>query len=421
MPTPQNPHLLSCMIISRRRRAAVHFSTLTLALTLTACGSDPAAPPAEVTSRGWTSVVAGRRHSCALDAEGAAYCWGQNSAGQLGIIGMQDRAAPVAVLGTQRYTALAAGNRFTCGLARDGKVWCWGDNTYGQLGGTTTTLHCLGTPCSIVPVAVMDDRTYTAMDAGAGHVCAIAADGAAWCWGMNNQLQLGDTTRDTTADSPTPVAVRGGLTFTRITVGQQHSCGLSGLTTYCWGSNFQQQLGTGSTASSSATPVPVSGHAFNSLSAGGRHNCATQLDQVWCWGANENGQQGTGSAINWAAFPWHERQREPLEVPGLAAPSVATGEYHSCALGADGAVSCWGANGAGQLGAESTETCEGQSCASSPAARVGMHTFVSLALGTEHSCGITTGNRLFCWGSNHSGQLGSGPVGESRMTPSEVF
>ena len=91
--------------------------------------------------------------------------------------------------------------------------------------------------------------------------------GNAYCWGRGSEGQLGDGSE---TDQSDPVSVAGGLTFTAISVGGLHTCGLtSGGDAYCWGSNSTGQLGDGTTTDS-ATPVLVTGGlTFRAISAGG--------------------------------------------------------------------------------------------------------------------------------------------------------
>ena len=92
--------------------------------------------------------------------------------------------------------------------------------------------------------------------------------------------------------------VSGGLAFTFISTGYDHSCGVttSG-SAYCWGLNNSGQLGNGSSDVSAHTvPEAVSGNLnFSSMSAGGRHTCGiTTNGAAYCWGQNQDGQLGDG-------------------------------------------------------------------------------------------------------------------------------
>ena len=82
-----------------------------------------------------TSVVTGLAHSCALHTDGTAYCWGNNATGELG--GKSKgwfSGKPVEVETRARFVQLAAANNHTCGLTGAGEIFCWGTNEDGQLG-----------------------------------------------------------------------------------------------------------------------------------------------------------------------------------------------------------------------------------------------------------------------------------------------
>ena len=118
----------------------------------------------------------------------------------------------------------------------------------------------------------------------------------AFCWGQNSQGQLGDGTR---TDRLAPVHVHaGGVQFRQVTAsGGGHSCGVStDNLAYCWGLNNEGQLGDG-TFSTRLTPVRVAGeHAFRAVDAGTDHTCgATRSDLGFCWGSNAFGKLGDGT------------------------------------------------------------------------------------------------------------------------------
>jgi len=153
-----------------------------------------------------TQIVAGASSTCALDSTGLAYCWGLDSSGQLGNNNTTQSPVPVAVntsgvLAGKTLTQLAAGNAHVCAIDSTGAAYCWGSNGGGQLGINSTR--------SLVPVAVttsgvLSGVTLTQIAAGYAHTCAVSSAGAAYCWGANGNGQLGNSS---TTSSLVPVAV----------------------------------------------------------------------------------------------------------------------------------------------------------------------------------------------------------------------
>jgi alpha-tubulin suppressor-like RCC1 family protein len=156
------------------------------------CSTDPIPV---TTAMQFRSVVAGTAHACALTPDGLAYCWGDNSDGQLGDGTTARSWHPVAVFGGQRFAALTAGDRHTCGLAADGHAYCWGYNGRGALGTNAAFDNCGGEPCAKSPVQSAPRLTFEVLSAGTGpgssHTCGVTPDGHAYCWGRNEHGQLG--------------------------------------------------------------------------------------------------------------------------------------------------------------------------------------------------------------------------------------
>lgn len=100
---------------------------------------------------------------------------------------------------------------------------------------------------------------------------------------------------------------------------------------------------------------------------------------------------------------------------GLKFASIDAGAAHTCALTAAGAAWCWGANGRGQLGDETTFD------RLAPVPVAGGHAFEQIAAGgfsIGQTCGLA-GSTLYCWGDNELGQLGigTGGFGEPDLDP----
>jgi alpha-tubulin suppressor-like RCC1 family protein len=266
----------------------------------------PTAVTGGLTFRG---LASGSYHTCGLASSGAAYCWGNNSSGQLGDDGFGNgNAAPSLVPGGFSFRTLAPGGPHTCGLTSDGAVRCWGDNSYGQLGdGTAETWW--------VPGPVSGGIGLSALAAGAYHTCGVAGPGAAHCWGDNSSYQLG-TAGPT---SSLPVAVSGGLTLGGLAAGGYHTCALTSAGAgYCWGWNGDGELGNGDPGWYFDTPSPVVGNlSLSSVATGAWHSCGLASGAAYCWGWNGDGQLGDGSTST--------RSSPVAVVGGLSFTALGTG------------------------------------------------------------------------------------------------
>jgi alpha-tubulin suppressor-like RCC1 family protein len=258
-------------------------------------------PLAVSTALRFTQISSGSDHSCALDADGAAYCWGSNAVGQVGD-GQggggpgTNVLTPVAVAGGLRFVSITAGQAFTCALTGSGRVFCWGNNSSGQLGDGTRLVRL-----EPVPVALPTGTRVTSLDAGSSHACVVLDDLRAFCWGLNSLGALGNG--GNSGFATTPVAVSGNLQFRFISAGANHSCALTtGNSAVCWGNNSTAQLGNGTDQVLAVpTPSPVSGGlSFETISAGGSGTCAIERStaRALCWGSVANGQVGNGAFVS---------------------------------------------------------------------------------------------------------------------------
>ncbi len=296
---------------------------------------------------------------------------------------------------------MSAGSSHTCALTTKGKAICWGYNSSGQLGNNTRT-------DSSTPVGVHGlSKGAKSITSGAYHTCAVTTKGKVLCWGYNGYGELGNGTT-TSSTRPTAVVrlgkvktVSGGLRFT---------CALTTTSkVFCWGFNGTGQLGIGTTASSSA-PVAVRGLGkAKAITAGGDHACAlTTKGKAMCWGFNDYGQLGDNTATT---------SLLPVPVYGSAAKAkMVSASYNTtCAVTTKGAAKCWGYNGYGQLGNNTT------AYSSKPVSVSGLSRNVtSVKASYSHTCAVTTKGAVRCWGANDGGQLGDNTV-KQRLTPVGVY
>ena len=366
----------------------------------------------------FTAVSAGLLYTCGLTAGGAAYCWG--SKGHLGdgttlqiddprsVFLPHPQPVPVLVVGALSFAVVRAGNSHTCGITTAGAAYCWGSNGSGELGD--------GSPHDFDswahgPVPVAGGLSFSAVSPGRDHTCGITTAGAAYCWGRNTFGILADGGDGSGPYRTSPAAVVGKMTFATARTGDFHTCGLTAEgAAYCWGLNDAGQLGDGTALAlhqGRSSPVPVTGGmSFTTVSAGSRYTCAVTADGgAYCWGDNRAGQLGDGTTTS--------RSSPTLVAGSLSFAAVSTGGGHTCALTPTGAAYCWGDNRAGQLG-DGTKTDQ-----SSPVPVAGGLSFASVSTGFNHTCGVTTAGAAYCWGANDHGQLGDGTT-KKRSRPVRV-
>jgi alpha-tubulin suppressor-like RCC1 family protein len=263
---------------------------------------------------------------------------------------------------------------------------------------------------SAVPKQIASLSSITAVRNGGQHSCAISSVGGLKCWGRNQYGKLGNGSA-AGINSAVPVNVTGlSSGVAAVAPGIDHTCALTtGGGVKCWGDDGSGQLGNGAGGSSNV-PVDVTGltSGVAAVASGGWHSCAvTTGGAVKCWGYGVYGQLGNGG---------NSGSPTPVDVTGLGSgvAAVAAGEYHTCALTTGGGIKCWGINTVGQLGDGTQDQSE------VPVDVSGLPSGVSaIDGGGSFTCALTTGGGVKCWGNDTSGQLGNGAAGAS-LTPVDV-
>ena len=354
----------------------------------------------------FVQITTGAWHACGLTTDGAVYCWGDNSAGQLGTTRPVDRcestgtdrhgtrwratescsAVPVHVESDEVFTSIAASSVGTCAVNVAGRLFCWG--SYEDPSGLEPS----------TPRATGGEHTY----ASVAPPCALTRSGEAYCWGQNylGTLGTGSITAPAQASPDDPALVSGGHLWKELDAGGGAVCGITTADdTYCWGLNNYHQLGVGPDTTPlqcrvdcRVTPTAVVSQAtFAHVSVGGPVTCAvTALGEAYCWGYRYH-------RLDAADPSW----TVPTSLGSARYDVIAAGDFESCAVSATGATSCWGAGGAS---APVLPTSLDPAGVTLP---VAMQTVTKPDWAT---CGIGSDERAYCWGSSTRGVLGDGEL-----------
>jgi alpha-tubulin suppressor-like RCC1 family protein len=386
-------------------------SLIALCAIVLSAGCDPTAPPSNSLTiedspgaTTWRAAGAGTYNSCAIDVDGAPYCWGFD------LVDPCPTTSCTVLWVPTRFPAAAAplksvavGATMACGVATDDNVYCWGEGLgVGTLGDGVTKK-------SRTPVRVALPGPAVQLTAGYSGECALLADATIWCWNESAVL---------------PTKLDSQVRFAKLSTNYPACAIAENGDAYCWGGGYGR-LGIGDAdtdcqygPSCLSTKVPllvVGGHKWIDISVGSVSACGITTDhRAYCWGEmypsfmdGPRGLLGAGSFIG---------SKSPLPVAGdLRFNSVAVGTRHACAVAIDNSAYCWGQNASGQLGVGF-----GGPNVASPQRVIGNLGFESLSV-AEVTCGISVGKNLYCWGITYGGALGIGPSGPGvRATPTRT-
>ncbi len=240
-------------------------------------------------------VITEANTTCALLVDERVFCWGENTEGQMGLsdgFPGENYFEPIEVAslgasGTARYRAIDTGHGHVCGIRDSGALYCWGRNTAEQLGLGPDAFDQIREP-----TRVGDSTEWGFVQAGQDSSCAIDTSGALYCWGTNTFANLGTGDRET-YDVPTAIAPE--IAFSAISIDTFHSCALDrDGALYCWGRGNEGQLANGEWVDREV-PTLASSESFGSVAVGRFFTCAVRVDgAVFCSGSNDGGQLGQG-------------------------------------------------------------------------------------------------------------------------------
>ena len=383
------------------------------------CWGTPAFGRLDVPEGQFQSIAVGRLHSCGLRFDGTVECWGI-STGEPTIL-QSKWAHWIPGFGSHgdysgqfdvpegRYTAIAAGRDHTCGIRTDKSLACWGNTSAIKdtpSSGTFKVVAALDSTCAIHENGSLDcwggrlsrvdtpQGAFTDIDVGFANACGIKEGGRVVCWSMSTGPGISGRQRLTFLNAPA-----GEYRQVILHAAGYDACALrTDTSVICW-----NLYGT-----YNAETIPGQ---FTALS----RSCAVRTDgSVTCWGSNSYGN---------LEVPFDPVATPPQSVPGSAAdpePSsppdtrttITAGKEFSCALRADGTVSCWG----GRIAFRAPDDDRWRSGFPGfyPGIPTGQFLSISGYNEGEHACGIRLDKSIACWGSNHQGVL-EAPSGEFNM------
>jgi alpha-tubulin suppressor-like RCC1 family protein len=360
-------------------------------------------PPLELDSQ---IAASASGFTCASQA-GVAKCWGANLRGMLGCGNTDDKYLPTSVTNVAMVSSISLGHSRTCALLIDRSVYCWGSNNQGEVGDGTGCSPQFDCPDGIksTPIKILDNGQKLFPSGPAYHACVQHKDSSVSCWGNNGFGQFCNGINNKNEFAPVNVdALRGAI---EIRTGYAVTCAQwSSDSVRCCGLNDVGQLGDGTTTDRPSPTTVMGLSAVAQISVGQTHVCALLLDgTVKCWGGNAFGQLGNGTT---------KGSLVPVLVEGISsAVGISVNAWHSCAWLADGTAWCWGENNTGQLGDGTKES------RLIPTQVVNLSDVVEMAAGAFHTCARRTNGEMLCWGRNAHGEIGDGTT-EQRLVPTLV-
>ena len=357
--------------------------------------------PTQIGSSSWTMVSAGNAQSLAIAQDNSLYGWGQQY--QLWQYNPTTTGTftnfILPTTTTVSWSIISGGYTAFAGVRSDGSLWTWGLNSSGELG-TNDLLHRSS------PVQI-GTSSWTQVSANYLFTTAVRTDGTLWSWGLNTNGELG---LNDLVPRSSPVQIGTNTNWSKI--GNSGAITNTGIL-YVWGvgSFIAQNEGTMSTAPNRSSPVQLGTSSWTMVSGNYRTGAGITTDGLlFTWGWNTNGQIGTNdllhrsSPVQVTSIYSLEQQNTYLTNTGKTTFSwsqLSTNGTNgtTAAIRSDGALFTWGDNTTGQLGISDTTH------RSSPV-QIGVSSWTQISVGNGFALGITTTYQLFSWGNNNIGQLG---------------
>ena len=401
-------------------------------------------------AHGFSRVVLGPDAACGVqNAHGV--CWGVGPQGQTGTGVTSGGIAPITPVAiATEVSDIRLGEQTACAVTADHALRCWGENIRGKLGqGTNGTRR--DAP------ALIEGNTWTEVGAGSGYTCALSGPSSdLYCWG---QVPGPGVLPSDPVYYATPTLVAAATHLTKLSAGARHACAIGqaphGL--FCWGDNQNQQLDVASGATRAPLAVGVSTDWIG-ISAGEIHTCGIRDDggarNLYCFGdpsvsmgnsgdpdilpvLDKGLAQGGKPLGNWQTIDTNASLACGMRTTGALLRSTCFGtgvgvypqgnpffdgasvvepsHLQTTTVITSGTLEAQGASGVAVLGYSS-------SFGASNGPQITTDTdWAGLSVGAAHACAFKNDGRLYCWGDNVDGELGTRSPFAAVQVPAEVL
>jgi alpha-tubulin suppressor-like RCC1 family protein len=269
------------------------------------------------------------------------------------------------------------------------------------------------TTLTMSPAQADSFQDWANVSAGDSHTCGVRSNGKLYCWGADYAGQVGDGSNDGDG-APYPRRIGAFEDWSAVSAGGSHTCGIRhGGKLYCWGGDYTGQIGNGNGYDSNVISPKRIGSLedWSNVSAGRLHTCGVRKNgKLYCWGMDINGQVGDGDGSSDKSAPVRIGTHEDWS-------TVDAGSDHTCGVRTNGKLYCWGWDNLGQVG----DGNGGSDTRVTAPRRIGtLEDWSKVSTGAIHSCGIRHGGKLYCWGNDGNGQIGDGGSDKDKSAPVRV-
>lgn len=387
--------------------------------------------PVQVGTNSWVMISIGEGANTAngstalgIQINGSLWSWGRSDQGQLGDGTLTARSSPVQV-GTDSWSLVSATSRLSMfAIRKDGALFGWGQPGAGSLGDNSSVgksypqlITSLNNDSEMLSYASQNSiviQSWSQLAAGASHTLAIRSDGKLFTWGLNNAGQLGDSTVFN-RNIPTQI---GNSSWSSVGAGTSHSLAVrSDGALFTWGLGTNGELGD-NTLISKSSPIQISSSSWTMVTGGVAYSGAIRLDGgLFTWGSSTNGRTGLNDIIN---------RSSPAQVGTSSWTSIASLQATMLGITPNGLLFAWGLNSGGQLGdgvlttrsspvqVTSLNTPEDQTTYASYLG-ITAPSWTQISVNTSHVLAINSQGKLYAWGFNTNGQLGTNDLTNQKI------